>query len=788
MLNKRCIWTLITIVAIGLLGTNLSDNFSVKASNSLQRHTQQEIIDYVEAHPFDVNAPIEYEVEPDLDNFNPGEISDKLKTDGINAINVMRYIAGLDEVTLDDDYNSLTAYGSMINSINRTLTHFPTQPDGMSDDIYKLCYKGTSSSNISYNWHNIANAVINCMQDLSRESNMAHLGHRRWILYPRIGKIGVGQVGNYSCTYVFDKSNTDGYGVTGVKWPATNMPTDYFSKDDIWSYNVGKTVNMDDVKVTLVNNSGQSWTFSNNCSDGYFNVSNNNYGLPGCIIFRPDGITSYNDGDSYIVTITGVSDTDICYDVNFFSLGKTETEVSTEATQSTQPVTQTTISATQSVIQTTTQVTDVSGKYKYTELDDGTIKIVSYIGDSETDSGILDIPSDINGKPVTVLGSYSFSGRRWLTGIHIPNTVKVIESYALQSNKFKSLVIPDSVVSIGEYAFTESDLEYIQLSKNLETLDKYAFARCYKLKAIDIPESVQTIGSSVFYACKDLQYVVVNSKDCVIYDADYTFWGDSFCSIRKVIYCHENSTAEDYAKKYQRTYRPIEEAPGVYVPGYAEDSIFDLDLDAGILTISGKGNTQDYEYFNNNPEWYLFRDRYTTAIFEDGITGIGSGTLYDSFNVEHIILPDSLRYVGFAPFENCSKLKSMIFPKNVEFVCEGVLYNCQNLEYTVFENKDCRIFDLDDTITDGVIYGFKNSTAEKYATKYDKPFKLLGDVNNNDVFSVADLVLMEKWLLSNNVEENINVIDVTNDDKVDSFDLIKYKQYYLMDTSGNIEF
>lgn len=89
-----------------------------------------------------------------------------------------------------------------------------------------------------------------------------------------------------------------------IAWPVENMSTEYFSTNSPWSVSVGRSVDKRSTSVTLKNvNSGKIWNFNSNGSDGFFNVDNGGYGTTGCIIFRPDGIGGYNNGDIYEVEI-----------------------------------------------------------------------------------------------------------------------------------------------------------------------------------------------------------------------------------------------------------------------------------------------------------------------------------------------------------------------------------------------------------------------------------------------------------------------------------------------------
>lgn len=81
---------------------------------------------------------------------------------------------------------------------------------------------------------------------------------------------------------------------------------------------MGTNVDKNAVHVTLKRiNDGKVWNFSAGSSNGYFNVDNGGYGQTGCIIFRPEGITGYQAGDIFEVSITG-SGINLNYRVNFF--------------------------------------------------------------------------------------------------------------------------------------------------------------------------------------------------------------------------------------------------------------------------------------------------------------------------------------------------------------------------------------------------------------------------------------------------------------------------------------
>ena len=288
--------------------------------NGVQYHSAQDIQDYIATLPYSmIQFFTDYAVEPSTTApYEAGQLSDATLQQALSTINAIRYIAGLDPVELDADYNKLAQHAALVNAANKDLSHYPSQPSGMSDEMYQLGAKGASSSNIAMGYSTIPQALLRGWMNDSDSYNIDRLGHRRWILNPTMQKTGFGIASNgamYSAMYAFDKSYAD-TDVRGVSWPAQVMPTNFFAANYAWSISFGEEIPAT-VRVTLKNeNTGQVWNFgyddpangnfSISSSDGYFNIGNDSYGQSGCVIFRLNGISSYNAGDFYSVKITGL--------------------------------------------------------------------------------------------------------------------------------------------------------------------------------------------------------------------------------------------------------------------------------------------------------------------------------------------------------------------------------------------------------------------------------------------------------------------------------------------------
>ena len=283
-------------------------------------HSKEEIAARMKGDALSLDAPVSYAVEPQRSApySNIGVLTQETLDNAMKMMNQIRFIAGLsDNVTLNEEYNRLAQAASMVNYANGSLSHYPSMPAGMDGEVYQLGYAGSSSSNLALGYSTLNRTIVQGWMEDGDSSNIDRVGHRRWILNPPMGQTGFGAVGRAFALYCFDWSNSSAR-QTQVAWPAQNMPVGYFSSYFPWSVSMDQYVEMDSVRVSLTRvNDGRTWNFSAAASDGYFNVNNTGYGQTGCIIFRPDGVGEYQDGDTFQVSIAG-DGVNLSYTVNFF--------------------------------------------------------------------------------------------------------------------------------------------------------------------------------------------------------------------------------------------------------------------------------------------------------------------------------------------------------------------------------------------------------------------------------------------------------------------------------------
>ncbi|OHD17218.1 MAG: hypothetical protein A2086_04675 [Spirochaetes bacterium GWD1_27_9] len=281
---------------------------------------------YYEVNPSTYNQSTAKLVAP----YSAGQLKAGFLEDALNMTNFVRFLAKLPyDVVLDSTLVTKAQHGAVLLCAS-SFSHTPTKPADMDDTFYQLGYSSTSSSNIGWGYSTLTSSIKDGYMSDGDSSNIDRVGHRRWILNPKLLKTGFGYAYSLMTMQVFDQSRTQTFDYDYISWPSSSeFPIDFFKNGDPWSVtlNPAKYTQPSKTLVTVILKSvTQQWTFNQNDtnkSGKYFNVETSGYGVNNCIIFRPDGITLYTG--SYTVEIIGIkdksgNDTTIKYTVTFFSL------------------------------------------------------------------------------------------------------------------------------------------------------------------------------------------------------------------------------------------------------------------------------------------------------------------------------------------------------------------------------------------------------------------------------------------------------------------------------------
>ena len=100
--------------------------------------------------------------------------------------------------------------------------------------------------------------------------------------------------------------------------------------------------------------------------------------------------------------------------------------------------------------------------------------------------------------------------------------------------------------------------------------------------------------------------------------------------------------------------------------------------------------------------------------------------------LETLVLDRKVQYIGEGAFKYSRNLKKVVLGKSVKRIGYDAFCRCRKLKKIYIYNKKCKICELKDanvpytTISrSATVYGWKGSTAERYAKKYGLKFKVI---------------------------------------------------------------
>ena len=207
------------------------------------------------------------------------------------------------------------------------------------------------------------------------------------------------------------------------------------------------------------------------------------------------------------------------------------------------------------------------------------------------------------------------------------------EAKVISNNYFGDVTIPSTV----EY----KDKDYI-----VKSIRFGAFARCYNLASVIIPDGVTSIGDSAFFGCKNLVRVNTGANSKLENIGRYAFSGCS--SITSITIPDGVTSIGDEA------FRDCSSLTSIAIPD-------------GVTSIG------DSAFFGCKN-----LVRVNTGA-NSKLENIGRYAFSDCSSLKSIIIPDSVTSIGSWAFGDCRSLTSIFIPKSVTNMGEMVFGVCSNL-------------------------------------------------------------------------------------------------------------
>ena len=227
-------------------------------NHSTMSHTKEEIKNRYNASKskFNYNNSI-YKNNPNTSiPYYEGSLKPEVENDVLNHLNFYRWLAGLNEVTINTERQSANQKGALILAVNKVLSHYPAKPNGMDDAFYQEGYSACGSKTNTWQG-NIANGYrIDYTPETFITDNtnvQANVAHRSSLLNPNAKQVSFGSVNKYttmSIHYNNVNENPDSFN----PWPSAGyFPIEAMDQDSNtrWSIYLGSYSMTSSTKVTL---------------------------------------------------------------------------------------------------------------------------------------------------------------------------------------------------------------------------------------------------------------------------------------------------------------------------------------------------------------------------------------------------------------------------------------------------------------------------------------------------------------------------------------------------------
>lgn len=288
---------------------------------------------------------------------------------------------------------------------------------------------------------------------------------------------------------------------------------------------------------------------------------------------------------------------------------------------------------------------------------DHTATVANY--DNSTPDGVIDIPDTVTSGgqtyTVTAIGEYAFIPSRKITNVSsvfIPATVTSIGRFAFRCCKFLATVTfaeGSQLKSIGVSAFSGTNpahprFKEIQIPNSVETIGTNAFQNCQDLESITLPASLKTIESSAFSYCLNLSEIRLPTSLKAI--QSYVFDG---CSSLETVF-YDGSLAQ---------WSRINTSNGFL--GYSSPSLVMGDYTAQFIPVKDENDPDP-------PPKTVTITKYTgtesTVILPSTInswpvTKIGEDAFQDNTTITSVTIPANVTEIGSNAFAGCTNLTSV---------------------------------------------------------------------------------------------------------------------------------
>ena len=275
-----------------------------------------------------------------------------------------------------------------------------------------------------------------------------------------------------------------------------------------------------------------------------------------------------------------------------------------------------------------------------------------------------------------------------IDGINYELVAKIKEAtvIAKSSGKYSGkVVIPETVeyngtvcnvTSIGEYAFASCWLlTSVTIPNSVTSIGEYAFSNCSGLTSVTIGNSVTSIGIRAFGACDGLTSVTIPNSVTSI--GDYAFGGCSGLTSVTIPNSVESIGEIAFAGCDGLTEMKVDANNSKYDSREGCNAIIETSSNT---LISGCQTTVIPNSVTSIGDWAFYEcSSLTSVTIGNSVTSIGNSAFYACSGLTSVTIGNSVESIGDCAFRYCSDLTLVTIGSGVKYIDYEAFANCPEL-------------------------------------------------------------------------------------------------------------
>ena len=281
---------------------------------------------------------------------------------------------------------------------------------------------------------------------------------------------------------------------------------------------------------------------------------------------------------------------------------------------------------------------------------------ITYTYDSTTETLTVSGSGDIYAED----GKYPWKEFKSLKTVVVGEGITSLGKGAFNSlKKLRFIELPSTLKSIGASAISGTDLYELNIPEGVEKIDDYGCEYLENLRKLTLPKSLREVGKDAFFNDNMLAELIIPENLTTI--GDGAFAGMS--SVEKIT---------------------VDSANPAYDSRGNCNAIIETETNT---MIAGCANTTVPKTVTAIKKAFYDLSTIKEFTVPDWVTEIGDKTFWSCKNLEKIDLGSGLKKVGYDAFYNCDKLKSVVFPNSVTELGSMIFWDCDSLESVKLPSK-----------------------------------------------------------------------------------------------------